>query len=123
MAGTGDRRRRGITRADILIFSSLLPLVGVLVYDSESFILGWNEGRSGLLFGAFFLLMEWQEARNLLKVRLTRRREIAFVLCVALLSIFFISVYAFDLHAVVAEAGKTLNVQNDTFLKLSLIHI
>lgn len=117
MAGTGDRRRRGITRADILIFSSLLPLVGVLVYDSESFILGWNEGRSGLLFGAFFLLMEWQEARNLLKVRLTRRREIAFVLCVALLSIFFISVYAFDLHAVAAEAGKTLNVQNDTFLK------
>ena len=117
VAGTGDKRRRGITRADVLIFASLLPLLGVLLYDSESFILGWNEGRSGLLFGAFFLLMEWQEARNLLKVRLTRKREIAFALCVALLSLFFIAVYAFDLHAVVAEAGKTLNVQNDTFLK------
>ena len=109
--------RRRITQGDALILASLLPLLGVLLYDSESFILGWNEGRSGLLFGAFFLLMEWQEARNLLKVKLTRKREIAFASCIALLSMFFIAVYAFNLHAVVAEAGKALNVQNDTFLK------
>jgi len=117
LARTGSKILQRITRADLLIFASLLPLLGVLLYDSESFILGWNEGRSGLLFGAFFLLMEWQEARNLLTVRLTRNREIAFSLCIALLTLFFIAVYAFDLHAVVAEAGKTLNVQNDTFLK------
>jgi len=117
VAGTGGKKRQRITLADILVLASLLPLLGVLLYDSESFVLGWNEGRSGLLFGAFFLLMEWQEARNLLTAKLTRKREIAFAFCIALLSIFFIAVYAFDLHAVVAEAGKTLNVQNDTFLK------
>jgi len=117
VAVTGGKRRWRITRADLFIFASLLPLLGVLLYDSESFILGWNEGRSGLLFGAFFLLMEWQEARNILALRSTRKREIAFAFCIVLLSIFFIAVYAFDLHAVVAEAGKTLNVQNDTFLK------
>lgn len=117
MARTGSKILQRITRADILIFASILPLLGVLLYDSESFILGWNEGRSGLLFGAFFLLMEWQEARNFLTVKLTRKRETAFALCIALLTLFFIAVYAFDLHAVVAEAGKTFNVQNDTFLK------
>jgi len=117
VAATGGKRRWRITRADVFIFASLLPLLAVLLYDSESFILGWNEGRSGLLFGAFFLLMEWQEARNLLTFRSTRKREIAFAFCIALLSIFFIAVYTLNLHAVIAEAGKTLNVQNDTFLK------
>ena len=117
MAQTGGKAERRITQGDALILAALLPLLGVLLYDSESFILGWNEGRSGLLFGAFFLLMEWQEARNLITVKLTKKRGFTFALCIALLSMFFIAVYAFDLHAVVAEAGKTLNVQNDTFLK------
>jgi len=42
---------------DVFLFIALSPLVTVLIMDFHSFTLGWNEGRGGLLFALFFLII------------------------------------------------------------------
>jgi thaumarchaeosortase len=96
---------------DVFLFIALSPLVTVLIMDFHSFTLGWNEGRGGLLFALFFLIIEWYDARDNLKMDLTKKRVLVFLLGVSCLSIYFIAIYKWDLQTFLFNYGKSFAVE------------
>jgi thaumarchaeosortase len=96
---------------DIFLVVALSPLITVLIFDFHSFTLGWNEGRGGLLFALFFLVMEWYDARNELKLNLTKRKILGFALSISFLSIYFIAIYKFNLQTFLFNYGKSFAVE------------
>ncbi|HID17414.1 TPA: hypothetical protein EYP26_03880 [Candidatus Bathyarchaeota archaeon] len=107
-AGLLQRRLKGNFEAkDILLLISISPILAVLAFDFNSFILGWNEGRGGLLFAIFFLLVEWRDSRGSLKPRLSKGRVLGWVSSLALLAGYFIAVYGFDLQGAISRYGET----------------
>ena len=53
-----------LTKEDLFLLLSVSPFIILILVDSNSFILGWNEGRGPILFGLIFLLLEWRDARE-----------------------------------------------------------
>ncbi|MEM4649199.1 MAG: hypothetical protein QXP78_00865, partial [Candidatus Bathyarchaeia archaeon] len=96
---------------DIFLFILLSPLITVLIIDFRSFTLGWNEGRGGLIFALFFLIIEWYDARNELKINLTKKKFFGFLLGVFLFSIYFVAIYKWNLQTFLFNYGKNFAVE------------
>jgi len=89
---------------------SLTPILLLVMVDPASFISGWNEGRSGLLFAAFFIVIEWYDARRGLRPRRDRNVAIFWVLGALLVAFYYFGVFFLNLNSVVAEAGIRLGL-------------
>jgi len=81
-------------RADALLPISFLPVVFLFVLDPNSFFRGWSGfgqlGRGGLLFLAFFLIMDWMDSRSNFRIRLRRpRMAIASLACLAAILVLY----------------------------------
>ncbi|MEM3476364.1 MAG: archaeosortase/exosortase family protein [Candidatus Bathyarchaeia archaeon] len=96
---------------DIFLFILLSPLITVLIIDFRSFTLGWNEGSGGLIFALFFLIIEWYDARNELKINLTKKKFFGFLLGVFLFSIYFVAIYKWNLQTFLFNYGKNFAVE------------
>ena len=100
----------GIIRSDIYMAASMMPILGLALLDPDSFSLGWNEGRGGFVFALFFLLMEWYDARRVLRLREDKTRFTMWALCLLGFVAYFVAVYAFDLHGFMGRIGQVWNV-------------
>lgn len=96
---------------DLFLFIAVSPLIAVLTMDFHSFTLGWNEGRGGLLFAVFFLVIEWYDARNALELKLTKKRILGFLCGASILSVYFIAIYNFNLQEFLFNYGKSFAVE------------
>lgn len=101
------RLKGGFELKDLLLLISVSPVLAVLAFDFNSFVLGWNEGRGGLLFAIFFLLMEWRDAKGSLKPKLSKGRVLGWASSLALLAGYFIAVYGFGLQSAISKYGET----------------
>lgn len=89
---------------------SLIPVVVLLAIDPMSFISGWNEGRSGLLFAAFFIVVEWYDARKEVQFRCNKGTAISWVLAATLLTLYYYGVFVLNLNHAIAQAGMRLGL-------------
>jgi thaumarchaeosortase len=96
---------------DFSLFIAISPLIAVLIIDFHSFTLGWNEGRGGLLFAVFFLIIEWYDARGDLELKLTKKRFLSFLCGIAILSVYFTAIYMFNLQEFLFNYGRGFAVE------------
>ena len=89
---------------------SLVPVVVLFAIDPMSFISGWNEGRSGLLFAAFFIVVEWYDARREIQIRRNRRVMVTWTLAAILLTLYYYGVLILKLNHTIAQAGIRLGL-------------
>jgi len=87
----------------------VVPIVALFLVDQNQFILGWNEGAGGgFLFALVFLVMEWYDARRLLKPWLLGRKLLYIVALAILIAAYFVVVYALGQNRLVAQLGVLL---------------
>jgi len=104
-------------RDELVLLISLSPILALLLIDEKSFILGWNEGRGGLLFAILFLLIEWYDSREELKLRhLSKRRMFLWFSALAGLSTYYGAVYMFQLQEAISNLGKSLGISKEGLL-------
>ncbi|MEM3072022.1 MAG: archaeosortase/exosortase family protein [Candidatus Bathyarchaeia archaeon] len=104
-------------RDELVLLISLSPILALLLIDEQSFILGWNEGRGGLLFTILFLLIEWYDSREELKLRqLSKRRMLLWFTALAGLSLYYGAVYLLHLQEAISNLGKGLGISKEGLL-------
>jgi len=89
---------------------SLAPVLFLAIIEPTSFISGWNEGRSGLLFAAFFIVIEWYDARKELRLKQGRNVAISWMLGALLVVFYYFGVFFLNLNSIVAQAGIRLGL-------------
>lgn len=102
--------KSGLKLSDGYLIISLLPIISLVLIDPRSFALGWNEGRGGFVFALLFLLMEWYDARVLLKVKRTKARLSGWLFSVAGFVGYFVAIYSFNLHESFGQIGETWKI-------------
>ena len=95
----------------IFLLPFALPLLMLFLVNTESFILGWNEGHGGLSFALLFLLIEWLESHKKLKHSKSRRKLIGKLICLGLMVFYFAFLYIFDYYVLLESVGESLNVE------------
>jgi thaumarchaeosortase len=103
-------KKWGLEAPDFYVAASLAPILGLAVLDPRSFTLGWNEGRGGFVFALFFLLVEWYDARGIMKIRMSKSRLVGWVTCLAGFIAYFVAVYALGLHELIGYIGEVWKV-------------
>lgn len=95
----------------------LSPVVAILILDRNSFILGWNEGRGGLLFAVLFLLIEWYDSRDAFRIEnLSKRRIALWSSTLAGISVYYGAVYLLQLQEAISNLGKSLGISKEGLL-------
>jgi len=92
-------------KASVALLAS--PLLAVAIVAPESFALGWNQGRAGLLFGFIFVLVELYglEAKNVSKKRILA------AITVTIASVLYLSTQnLFQTQRLIELWGRTLRV-------------
>ena len=95
----------------IFLLPFALPLLMLFLANTESFILGWNEGHGGLSFALLFLLIEWLDSHKKLKLSKSRRKLIGKLICLGLMIFYFVFLYIFDYYVLLESVGESLNVE------------
>lgn len=104
-------------RGELVLVASFSPILALIILDQESFILGWNEGRGGILFAVLFFLIEWYDSREDLRIRgFSRRRAISWISIIAALSAYYIWVYFFRLQEFISDLGEGWGVSKEGLL-------
>ncbi|MEM4246603.1 MAG: hypothetical protein QW390_04845, partial [Candidatus Bathyarchaeia archaeon] len=104
---------RGVKTGDLILFAALSPVLGVLILDFNSFVLGWNEGRGGLLFAILFLIIEWTDSRKTLEAQTSRGRMAVWLISVIALTTYFFSVYVLGLQEAISLSGGSLGISKE----------
>jgi thaumarchaeosortase len=95
-----------IRSKDSFLILFALPIIVLFIIDSNHFILGWNEGAGGgFLFAFVFLILEWYDARNLLKFNLTIGRRLGIIVSVFIITGYFFAIYAAGHTELISEFG------------------
>jgi len=102
--------KAGLQSSDLFLAVSLVPILGLVILDPGSFTLGWNEGRGGFVFALLFLLMEWYDARSVLKLQADRSRLIGWSSCLVGFITYFVAVYALSLHELIGRFGENWKI-------------
>jgi len=89
---------------------TLTPVMILWVIVPGSFIAGWNEGRSGLLFTAFFVILEWYDGKTELQRRLDKRVLVVWLCAVTFLAWYYAAVFLMGLNDSIAKAGIQLGL-------------
>jgi len=105
-----ERKKRALPGGLEFLFMSLTPIVILWIVAPSSFISGWNEGRSGLLFAAFFVVMEWYDGRAELQTKLDKRVAVRWLFAACLLMSYYVAVFLMDLNDLIAKAGILLGL-------------
>ncbi len=92
------------------LIAALIPVLILLAIDPASFIAGWNEGRSGLLFASFFIIIEWYDARKQLRMRKEERVVIIWLLCGFLLGLYYFWIFLLNLNNTLGQIGIRLGL-------------
>ena len=99
-----------------MVLISISPILVLLVFDFNSFVLGWNEGRGGVLFVILFLLIEWFDSRRNLEVNLTKTRIVIWICSLTGLIFYFTLVYFFNFQETISLAGKGCSISKEGLL-------
>lgn len=89
---------------------SLSPAIVLWTVDPASFVSGWNEGRSGLLFASFFVALEWYDGRKELQIKSGRRVASAWLLAASLLTFYYLVVFFGSLNDLIGKTGIWLGL-------------
>lgn len=92
------------------LLMSLTPVAILWIVAPASFISGWNEGRSGLLFAAFFVVLEWYDGRREFHRRLDKRVLTIWLLAASSLVLYYIAVFFMGLNDTIARIGILLGL-------------
>ena len=92
------------------LLMSLIPVAALWAADPASFMSGWNEGRSGLLFAAFFVLLEWYDGRGEFQGRPNCRVLTVWLSAALLLGLYYSAVFFVGLNDTIANAGIGLGL-------------
>ncbi len=92
------------------LLMSLTPVAILWVIAPASFISGWNEGRSGLLFAAFFVVLEWYDGRKEFHRRLDKRVSTIWLFAASSLVLYYIAVFFMGLNDTIARIGILLGL-------------
>ncbi len=92
------------------LLMSLTPVIILWAIAPASFVSGWNEGRSGLLFAAFFVILEWYDARRELQMRLNRKTMAVWLLSACSLALYYATVFLMGLNDLIAKTGILLGL-------------
>lgn len=92
------------------LIAALTPVLLLLAIDPNSFISGWNEGRSGLLFASFFIILEWYDARKQLQMRKEKHVFIVWLLCGSLLVLYYFGIFFLNLNNTIGQIGTQLGL-------------
>jgi len=92
------------------LLMSLTPVIILWAIAPSSFISGWNEGRSGLLFAAFFVVLEWYDGRAELQTKLDKRVAIGWLFAACLLVSYYVAVFFMGLSDLIAKVGTWLGL-------------
>ena len=93
-----------------LLVAVWVPVLVLLAIDPPSFISGWNEGRSGLLFASFFVAMEWYDTRKAIQARWNKRVVAAWFISALLLAFYYAGVFYLNLNGGIAQMGVQLGL-------------
>ena len=104
---------RGVKTEDLIVIFALSPIWAVLLLDFNSFALGWNEGRGGILFAVFFLLVEWLDSRKSIETKMSKKRAVVWTLSVLGLVTYFLLVYFLKLQDIIAWIGKGYGISKE----------
>ena len=88
----------------------LTPVAILWMAAPASFISGWNEGRSGLLFAAFFVVLEWYDGRREFHRRLDRKVLMTWLLAVSFLALYYVAVFFMGFNDTIARTGVLLGL-------------
>jgi len=103
-----EKKKRVLPGGFEFLLMSLTPVMILWVVAPSSFISGWNEGRSGLLFAAFFVVLEWYDGRAELQTKLDKRVAIRWLFAASLLVSYYVAVFFVGLNDLIAKAGTWL---------------
>ena len=78
-----------LKRAASFLVPCFLPIAYTLILDVKSFVMGWNQGRGGLLFALALLTMEYFVERSSLEPRTDKRNTILLTASLVAISIYF----------------------------------
>lgn len=92
------------------LLMGLAPVAILWTVAPASFISGWNEGRSGLLFAAFFIVLEWYDGRRQFHRRLDKRVVTIWLFAVAFLVLYYVGVFFMGLNDTIARTGILLGL-------------
>jgi thaumarchaeosortase len=94
-----------IRSKDAFLILFAIPIIVLFIIDSNHFILGWNEGAGGgFLFAFVFLILEWYDARKLLKFNLTIGRCLGIIASVLIITGYF-AIYSAGNTELLSEFG------------------
>nr|MDO8132582.1 exosortase/archaeosortase family protein [Candidatus Njordarchaeum guaymaensis] len=92
------------------LLMSLTPVAILWTIAPASFVSGWNEGRSGLLFAAFFVVLEWYDGRKEFHRRLDKRVLTIWLFAVSSLVLYYVAVFFMGLNDTIARTGVLLGL-------------
>lgn len=110
LANRFEKKKRALPSGLGFLLMSLIPVIILWVIAPSSFISGWNEGRSGLLFAAFFVVLEWYDGRAELQMKLDKRIVIRWLFAASLLASYYVAVFFMGLNDLIAKAGTWLGM-------------
>ena len=105
-----EKTKRMLPSGFEFLLMSLTPIIVLWLIAPGSFISGWNEGRSGLLFAAFFVILEWYDGRKEFHRQLEKRVLIKWLLAASFLASYYIAVFLMGLNDLIAKAGISLGL-------------
>jgi thaumarchaeosortase len=108
--GYPEKERKLLSESLGFLLMILSPVMILLFVAPSSFISGWNEGRSGLLFAAFFVLLEWYDGRTELQLKLNRGIIVRWTFAAIFLALYYIGTFFLGLNDSIARAGIWLGL-------------
>lgn len=105
---TGAQTIFGLNTSIAVTLVLISPIIFVLVFDSKSFNLSWNEGRGGFLFAMAFIAAELVGMRHPVS-----QKKFFIVAALAALAISYFALLPFGLYDTIKNAGLSYGIRKE----------
>ena len=99
-----------LKRSGLVLFLCFLPIAYLLIFDAESFVMAWNQGRGGFLFAFVLLTAEFFAERRNLEVKKNKKNITLSVIISGLVLTYFILATFGGLTQYLSSMGQLLGV-------------
>ena len=110
------KKNINLTKEDLFLLLSVSPFIILILVDSNSFILGWNEGRGPILFGLIFLLLEWRDARETFFYRYDKIKILKWLFFFLFLCTYYLLVYFAGLQDTLRSLAYTFHLPEAPYM-------
>ena len=98
----------GINASVAVTLALISPIIFVLIFDSKSFNLSWNEGRGGFLFAMAFIAAELVGMRHPVS-----QKKFLVVVALAALAISYFALLPFGLYDTIKNTGLSYGIRKE----------